>query len=336
LAVDTPRAPDRDFTINTWLTERFGLAVPVVGAPMFGVGAGRLAAAISVAGGLGMIGVGGTSPSQWVSDECALAAASGSPYGVGLMAWALDVDSSPFASTLQARPALVSIGFGDYSKYVEPLQQAGIVVATQVGNLAEARQAEQVGVDVIVTRGGEGGGHGRNDVGSLLLLQEVLDEVSTPVLAAGGIATARGLAAVLAAGAAGGWAGTAFLACEEAETSPAARQRLFAAADTDTAYGRVFDVGQRLDWPPQFGGRALRNDFFDEWSGREAALTADDQAVARLKAARAARDFDTAYIYAGQGAGLLRSAESAAAVVAEFARAEKLLMAAANRRSAKS
>jgi nitronate monooxygenase len=165
----------------------------------------------------------------------------------------------------------------------------------------------------------------------LLLLQEVLDEVSVPVLAAGGIATARGLAAVLAAGAAGAWVGTAFLACEETETSPPARERLFAAADTDTAYGRVFDVGQRLDWPPRFGGRALRNEFFDEWSGREADLVEDDDAVARLKTARAARDFDTAYIYTGQGAGLLRRTQTAADVLAEFTRAGDLIVAAADR-----
>jgi nitronate monooxygenase len=276
-----------------------------------------------------MIGVGGTSIAAWVADECALAAASDRPFGVGLMAWALDQDDTPFAATVAAMPALVSVGFGDYEKYVGPLQQAGVTVATQVGNLAEAQVAQRIGVDVIVTRGGEGGGHGRNDVGSLVLLQEVLDEVSIPVLAAGGIATARGLAAVLAAGAAGGWVGTAFLACEETETSPAARERLFAAADTDTAYGRVFDVGQRLDWPPRFGGRALRNKFFDEWSGREAALVENDDAVARLAAARAERDFDTAYIYAGQGAGLLRRSRTAAEVVAEFARADELLAAAA-------
>jgi nitronate monooxygenase len=298
---------------------------------MFGVGAGRLAAAVSAAGGLGMIGVGGTSTAQWVTDECALAAASDRPYGVGLMAWALDQDDTPFGATVAAAPALVSVGFGDYDKYVEPLRQAGAVVATQVGNLAEAKVAERAGVDVIVTRGGEGGGHGRNDVGSLLLLQEVLDEVSIPVLAAGGIATARGLAAVLAAGAAGAWVGTAFLACEETETSSPARERLFVAADTDTVYGRVFDVGQRLHWPPEFGGRALRNDFFDEWSGREADLVEDDDAVARLAAARAARDFDTAYIYTGQGAGLLRRGQTAADVVAEFARAGDLITAAADR-----
>jgi nitronate monooxygenase len=182
-------------------------------------------------------------------------------------------------------------------------------------------------VDVIVTRGGEAGGHGRNDVASLVLLQEVLDAVELPVVASGGIATARGLAAVLAAGAEAGWAGTAFLCCEEALTSEQATQRLIGATDTDTAYGRVFDVGQRLAWPAEFGGRALRNSFFDEWDGREADLVADDDAVARLAAAKSARDFDAAYIYTGQGAALLRRVRPAAEVVADFARAQDLLTA---------
>ncbi|HEX3823994.1 MAG TPA: nitronate monooxygenase [Mycobacteriales bacterium] len=311
--------------MRTWLTERFGLTVPVVGAPMFGVGDGRLAAAISNAGGLGMIGVGATSTAAWVPEQCRVAAAAGRPYGVGLMAWALDLDETPFTAVREAAPVLVSIGFGDYQKYVAPLQQAGSVVATQVGNLAEAKRAEQAGVDVIVARGGEGGGHGRNDVATLLLLQEVLDAVSLPVLAAGGIANARGLAAVIAAGAAGGWAGTAFLGCEETVTQPAAREQLFSAVDTDTAYGRVFDIGQRLGWPPEFGGRGLRNRFFDTWTGREDELAADDDAMQELAAARAAGDYDAAYLYTGQGVAMLHEPVPAAAVVAEFGRAAEVL-----------
>jgi nitronate monooxygenase len=317
--------------MKTWLTERFGLSIPLVGAPMFGVGAGRLAAAISRAGGLGMIGVGGSSTGRWVADECLVAAVERRPYGVGLMAWALDLDDAPFASTLHAGPALVSVGFGDYEKYVAPLQSAGAVVATLAGNLNEAKTAEQAGVDLIVARGGEGGGHGRNDVATLVLLQEVLDAVSVPVLAAGGIATARGLAAVLAAGAAGAWVGTAFLACEETETSPGAARQVVAASDTSTAYGRVFDVAQRLSWPREFGGRALRNAFFDRWDGREEELLTDDDAAQELTVARAAGDFATSYLYAGQGVAMVRSRQSAAAILAEFARADELLAAAGRR-----
>ena len=198
------------------------------------------------------------------------------------MAWALDQDDGLLDVVAGEAPALVSVSYGPYERWIAPLHDAGIVVATQVGTLSEAVSAEQAGVDVLVARGGEGGGHGRNDVATLPLLQGVLDAVQLPVLAAGGIGTARGLAAVLAAGAAGAWVGTAFLACTEAATSAGARELLVTASDTDTVYGRVFDVGQRLTWPPEYGGRALRNAFFDRWVGREDELAADDVAAAEL------------------------------------------------------
>lgn len=314
--------------MQTWLTERLGLAVPVVAAPMAGVSTGRLAAAVSAAGALGTLGLGPTSTPDRARAECA-AARAGGPFGVGLMAWALAQDDALVEVVAEERPALVSLSYGPYARWVEPLRAAGTVVATQVGKLSEALAAEQAGVDVLVARGGEGGGHGRADVGTLPLLQSVLDAVEVPVLAAGGIGTARGLAAVLAAGAAGAWVGTAFLTCTEAATSPAARERLLAAHDTDTAYGRVFDVGQRLAWPPEYGGRALRNAYFDRWAGHEDELAQDDAAAEELLAARRAGDFDTACIYAGEGVGLLRDERPAAEVVAGFAGAAALLARAA-------
>ena len=246
-------------------------------------------------------------------------------FGIGLMAWALATDDAIVDVIVSEAPALVSVSYGPYERWVAPLQDAGILVATQAGTRQEAVAAEQAGVDVVVARGGEGGGHGRDDVATLPLLEAVLDAVTVPVLGAGGIGTARGLAAVLAAGAAGAWVGTAFLACTEAATSAGARELLLKAADTDTVYGRVFDVGQRLAWPPQYGGRALRNGFFDRWVGREDELAADDVAAADLRTARERGDFDVAYLYAGQGVGLLSAQRAAADVLREFAGAEALL-----------
>jgi nitronate monooxygenase len=311
-------------SVRTWLTERFGLTVPVVAAPMAGVSTGRLAAAVSAAGGLGMLGVGPTSTPDRVREQCAVARAGGT-FGVGLLAWALAEDDALVGVVAGEGPALVSLSYGPYDRWIAPLQAEGIVVATQVGTLEEAVAAEQAGVDVLVARGGEGGGHGRNDVATLPLLQGVLDAVQVPVLAAGGIGTSRGLAAVLAAGSAGAWVGTAFLACTEAATSAGARELLVAAADTDTAYGRVFDVAQRLAWPPEYGGRALRNAFFDRWAGREDELAGDDVAAAELGAAREHGDFDVAYVYAGQGVALLRAERAAADVMGQLAGAEALL-----------
>ncbi|MET9342229.1 nitronate monooxygenase [Nonomuraea sp. NPDC003804] len=310
---------------RTWLTDRFGLSVPLVGAPMAGVGAGRLAAAISAAGALGMIGVPATASAQWIADEAAVAAESGRPYGIGLMAWTLPGNPGQIDAVLAARPALVSVSFGPYAGYVEPFRQAGITVVTQAGTTREAREAEAAGVDAVVARGGEGGGHGRNDVATLPLLQGVLDAVGIPVLAAGGIAGARGLAAVLAAGAEGAWVGTAFLACSETMVSAPALHRILAAAETDTVYGRVFDVAQRLGWPPEYGGRGLRNAFFDQWEGKEEALAADEEAHAAVAAARAAGDYDVAVVYASEAVGLVRERRPAADVVADFATAAALL-----------
>ncbi len=303
-----------------WLSDRLGLEVPIVAAPMAGVSGGRLAAAVSAAGGLGMIGVGQATTAQWIAEQAEVARSGGRPFGIGLFAWALPGNPEQLEAALAARPALVSICFGAYREYVEPVRAAGVLVATQAGTLEEARAARAAGVDLIVARGLEGGGHGRNDVGTLTLLQAVLDEVSVPVMAAGGITRPSGVAAVLAAGAVGAWVGTAFIACPEAETSDEARALILAARDTDTVYGRVFDIGQRLDWPPEYGGRSLRNAFFERWHGREDELAADDAAAESLRTARRRRDFALAPIYAGQGVGMVGAARPAAAVVADLAR----------------
>ena len=308
----------------TWLD----LAVPVVQAPMAGVSGGALAAAVSAAGGLGCVAAGSTTPVAWLEEQAVLL--DGARYGIGLLAWALPSREDLVAAVLAARPALVSMSYGPYERYVERFRSAGVVVTTQAGTVEEAVAAERAGVDVVVARGGEGGGHGRDEVATLPLLQGVLDAVQVPVLAAGGIATARGVAAALAAGAVGAWVGTAFVPCPEAMTTPEARDRLLAAPLTGTAYGRVFDVGQRQAWPPEYGGRALRNDFFDRWEGRLDELAADEDAPAQLKAALRERDYDTAVLYAGQAVGLVTEARPAAEVVAELGRGVALLVARAH------
>lgn len=311
--------------MQTWLTRTLGIDLPLVQAPMARVSDARLATAVSEAGALGMIAVGPATSPAWVAEQADLVAATAKPFGIGLMAWALEANPAPLEAVVESSAALVSVSFGPFEEPVRRLKEAGKTVTTQVGNLEEARRAERAGVDVIVARGGEGGGHGRNDVATLPLLQMVLDTVEVPVLAAGGVANARGLAAVLVAGAAGAWVGTAFLTCRESVFPAESRARLAAAADTATAYGRVFDVAQRADWPPEYGGRGLRNAFFDEWEYREADLAADDEAMERYAAALRERDFDTAVIYAGEGAALLGAETTAAEVVAGFTGAEGLL-----------
>jgi nitronate monooxygenase len=301
---------------DTWLTRSLGIEVPVIQAPMARVSDGPMAAAVSKAGALGMVAFGPSATAQDVAEQAAVAAEPGRPYGIGLMAWVVQHDLAPLEAALKTDAALLSVSFGAFEEPVRRAKAAGKVVTTQVGNVEEARRAERAGVDFIVARGREGGGHGRDDLGTLPLLQLVLDAVDIPVVAAGGIANARGMAAVLAAGAAGGWVGTAFLCCHESSFPAASRERLFTAEGDATAYGRVFDVAQRAAWPPEFGGRALRNRFFDEWEGREDELAQDEEALQRYAEAQRRGDFDLAVIYAGQGVALLRAEASAAEVVA--------------------
>lgn len=314
--------------LRTAFTEMFGVNVPVVGAPMAGVSGGRLAAAVTAGGGLGMIGVGNSTTAETIRAEAELAWQGGGPFGIGLMAWALPANAAQFDAALEASPVLVSLSFGDLMPWALRFREAGIRVAMQAGHVAEAQAAAAEGVDIIVARGAEAGGHGRDAVATLPLLQGVLDAVDVPVLAAGGIVTARGLAAVLAAGAAGAWIGTALLASPEGTNTAAARARVRAARETDTSYGRVFDVAQGIPWPPEFGGRALANEFSRRWIGRENELAADQEARAQLAAARQAGDYDTAYLYAGQGVGLVTEERPAAEIVAGLgAGAEGLLRA---------
>lgn len=332
MAVSTPSAPEGTEVkrIETVLSKRFGLTLPVVAASMAGVADGGFAAAASRAGILGTIGIGGASSGDWVSHQMSVAAEAGLPYGVGLMAWAQRRRPEQLEAVLAAPPALVSVSFGDYAPYVAALRDAGSVVVTQVGSVDQALRAEDAGVDFIVSRGSEGGGHGFNLVGSLPLVQAVLARVETPVIAAGGIATARGLAAVLAAGAVGAWVGTAFVTCRESMLSDDTVAQLGETDETSTAYGHVFDVASRVGWPTDIGGRVIRNPFFDRWNGREEMLLRDDVAIASFRDAPRSRDFSTMPVYVGQGVGMLDgSRPSIADVVAELGGAADLLGAAA-------
>ncbi|TFV52038.1 nitronate monooxygenase [Blastococcus sp. TF02A_35] len=298
--------------IRTPLTRRFELGTPVIGAPMAGVSGGALAAAVSRAGGLGMVGVAGNHTAAFVAEQCAIPGRL--PFGVGLMAWVLADRPDLLAATVAARPALVSVSFGDPGPYVGTLHDAGIAVAAQVNTVADVHRAVAADVDVLVAQGSEAGGHTGHRA-TLPLLQEVLTLTDRPVVAAGGIATGRGMAAVLAAGAAGVWVGTPLLACPEGLNSPAARARVRAAAGEDTVLTRAFDVAQRLAWPERWPGRALANEFSRTWHGREAELAHDDLASQRVVEARRSDDLEQAPLYAGESVGLVTEERSATDVV---------------------
>lgn len=300
----------------TWLTRRFGIDHPIVSAPMTGRSGGRLAAAVSEAGGLGLIGAGRSVTPDWIDEQAGTAAATGCPFGIGLMTWALPDTPDLLTATLDARPALVSLSFGDPAPYIDSVRDAGAVAAMQVNSVADLRVAERAGVDLVVAQGTDAGGH-TGHIGTLPLLQDVLESTGLPVLAAGGIATGRGLAAVLAAGAAGAWIGTAFLACPETDGPSGARERILAADGSDTVYTTVVDRALGVPWPERWGTRVLRNAFTDRWHGQEREV--DAEARTALESARAAGDFDIADIDAGQAVGLVLESRPAGEVVRTIA-----------------
>ncbi|MFW0789174.1 NAD(P)H-dependent flavin oxidoreductase [Gordonia sp. CPCC 205333] len=305
------------------------LRVPVVGAPMAGAAGGRLASAITAAGGLGMVGVGNVATVEQLAPELEIASAGGR-FGVGLMCWSLPDNPELLDVTLAASPAVISLSFGDPRPYLSVVHGAGIPVVAQVGTRTEALDVLDAGVDAVVVRGDEGGGHGRGVVATLPLLQQVLDITDKPVLAAGGIATARGLAAVLAAGAAAAWVGTPFAAAEESLFKDSAKQAVIDADTDQTVYTRAFDVAQRFDWPTIYGGRALSNDFTAQWAERVTELEADvpDAMTAQMKQARVQGDTAMAPVYAGESAGLVTEHRTAAQVVDSFAGFRDYLVAA--------
>ncbi|MGV0734810.1 nitronate monooxygenase [Mycobacterium syngnathidarum] len=240
---------------TTW-SRSIGIGAPIVNAPMGGAAGGRLAAAVSAAGGLGMVGMGSSATAEQLTAELALL--DGQRFGIGLVHWVAQDRPDLFEVALAARPALLSVSFGDDWAWVRRAHDAGLTVTTQVATVDAARRAVDAGVDVVVARGAEGGGHGEPTVGTLPLLAEVLDTVDVPVLAAGGISSPRAVAAVLAAGAAAAWVGTAFAACAEALTPSAARDALLAAQSESTELTTAYDVAAGYRWPASIPERVLR------------------------------------------------------------------------------
>lgn len=303
--------------LHTTLTTSWRLRYPIIGAPMFRAASGRLAHAVSQAGGLGMLGVGSQTPVEFVTREAAIARGeqeNPTRFGIGLMAWALELHPELLDAAIQTQPFLISVSFGSPAPYVERIHQHGILVATQVHSRAEAMEAARAGVDLLVAQGTEAGGH-TGQVSTLPLLQLLLEAVATPVVAAGGIASSRGVAAALAAGAEGVWVGTCLLTAVESDTSSEARERIIAAQETETTLTRVFDLAQGLAWPEQFPARALCNRFTQTWDPHPHGVSSATQARQDLAEAIKQRDYEVAFIYAGQASGLVTQQQPAGDII---------------------
>jgi nitronate monooxygenase len=303
--------------ISTRLTERFDLDHPVISAPMALAAGGRLAAAVSDAGGLGLIG-GGYGDAAWLEEQ--LRAAGNASVGCGFITWALEGKRQLLDQVLKHRPRALMLSFGDPGPFTGAIAEAGVRLICQCQTLDHVRQGLAAGASVIVAQGGEAGGHG-SARGTMSFVREVVDLVrrespDTLVVAAGGIADGRGLAAALALGADGVLVGTRLWASIEALVHPNHHAAVLRSDGDATIRTTVPDRARSYAWPAGFSIRVLNNDYIQRWTGRETELEAN-VVIEGPKYAKAFAQGDTenAAVVFGEGAGLIAAIEPAAAII---------------------
>ena len=315
-------------SIRTSLTRRLGIAEPILLAPMDLVADARLTAAVSAAGGFGILG-GGYGDEAWLTQELDFLASRPVRFGVGFITWSMAKQPKLLDLVLERKPAAVMLSFGDPRPFAERIRGAGALLICQIQSVALARDAVAAGADILVVQGAEAGGHGASR-GLVTLVPEVVDSVGAaiPVVAAGGVADGRGLAAALMLGASGVLMGTRFYATLEAAGAQAAKDRLCSATGDDTLRSIVFDISRRNVWPAPFTGRCLRNQHLDTWYGREVELLRNlDHESPRYVAARRDGNFDIAAVIAGESVGLVREIVSTRMVVESVSREAAALLA---------
>jgi len=316
--------------METAFTRLVGIEHPIVQAPIGTLSNPRLAAAVSNAGGLGLMARGSAEPAALQQAIREVQALTGRPFGVNLNLRL--PQGERIAAALDAGVPFISLFWGDPTEHVAAIHAAGALVSATVGSADEAKRYADAGVDVVIAQGWEAGGHVWGGVATMPLVPAVVDAVAPlPVVAAGGIADGRGLAAVLALGASAGWLGTRFVMSEEAGTLPAYLERLEAAHETDTIYSSLFDGG----WPDA-PHRTLRTSLTDAWEaagrpgpgGREGegdiiGRTAAGQDIARYQSISAGKGYEgdpeNFSLWAGQSVGAIRDVRPAGDIVLEIA-----------------
>src|SRR6266480_177916 len=273
-------------SIDTPLTALLGIRHPILLAPMDLVSGARLTAAVSSAGGFGILG-GGYGEKAWLERETGkLRQSASAPFGVGFITWSLAKQPELLDVALNARPRAIMLSFGDPKPFAPRIKSAGARLICQVQNEEMARQALDAGADILVAQGTEAGGHGASRT-TIDVVPAIIDLAAgrVPVVAAGGIADGRGLAAMMMLGAAGVLLGTRFYASIEADGADEAKRRICAAASGNSVRGIIFDLSRNNVWPAPFTGRCLINDHARRWIGREVELMQNVNAVATEYAA---------------------------------------------------
>ena len=310
-------------------SKQFSLTTPIALAPMALASGGALAAACARAGALGLVG-GGYGDLAWTQREyrLALQAVDSQRIGIGFITWKLDEDASALDWVLdlplEERPRAVMLSFGDARRYAARIAASGAPLICQIQRLEQAAQALEAGAQVLVAQGAEAGGHGMNGLNgrsTLTLVPELADWLAghapeTLLLAAGGIADGRGLAAALTLGADGALLGTRLWATQESLAPLGAKQAALAAGGDGTARSAVFDILRRKHWPAPYDFRALRNDLHRSWEGRVDALRAAPEAArASYDAGVQAGDYSRAHATVGEAIGLVHDLPEAGALV---------------------
>jgi nitronate monooxygenase len=313
--------------ITTPLCQLLGIEHPILNASMAGTATGELAAAVSNAGGFGMIGGTSAGGADWLREQIAIARSlTRRPFGVGFISSFPDTPELVEVA-LAAGVAAINHSFADPTPYVAPAHAAGVKVFAQVQTLADAKRAAAAGVDVIISQGGEAGGHA-GSIGTFALLPAVVDAVSPiPVVAAGGIADGRGLAAALMLGAQGAWMGTRFVASPEWGGGAWEQEAVLAATSDDTVQTSVYDRLFDRPFPQGIDDRMVRNDFITQWQGKIIEVDSSNRTL-QEQVRRAEEQHDTAVagISAGVSSGLISAVQPAADIVHAIVRdAEDLL-----------
>ena len=315
--------------IATRLTELLKIQHPIISAPMAVVADAKLAAAVSRAGGFGILG-GGYGDEAWLKRE--LDAAGDARVGVGFITWSMAKNPRVLDLALERKPSAIMLSFGDVAPHADKIKRAGALLICQVQTVKNARAALENGADILIAQGAEAGGHG-DARGTFALVPAVVDVArGVPVAAAGGVADGRGLAAALMLGADGVLVGTRFYATLEAAIHHAAKERVVATSGDETIRSIMFDIVRRNVWPAPYGIRTLRNAFFEKWRGREAELLQHQaEEAARYEKARDAGDFDIAGVVAGEAVDMIADIPPAAEVVERIAKQAAALLAGSNR-----
>lgn len=301
----------------TRLTERFGIEHPILSAPMALAGGGALAAAVTRAGGLGLIG-GGYGDDAWLDQQ--FAAAGNTRTGCGFITWSLAGQPHLLGKVLEHQPAALMLSFGDPAPFAGEIAAAAVPMICQCQSLAHVRQALEAGAAVIVAQGAEAGGHGHAR-GTLPFVPEVADLLArespdTLLLAAGGIADGRGLAAALMLGADGVLVGTRFWASREALVHVNHHAVAIAATGDETVRSSLPDIARQLDWPRPFDIRVSAKGFAAKWAGRDRELKDAVEAEGpAYKAAFTAGDPQNAAVIFGEAAGLISDIPTAGEIV---------------------